>query len=87
MSETMKADNVLSITVLAAPSVLTFIKQETLRYDDQSLETGGILVGIWLDQDTCYLVGATGSGPMAEHAQYSFAVDTDYANNELNRIR
>ncbi|MBN9389705.1 MAG: Mov34/MPN/PAD-1 family protein [Chloroflexi bacterium] len=80
-------DNVLSITVLAAPSVLSFISQETLRYDDQGLETGGILVGIWLDQDTCYLVGATGSGPQAEHAQYSFAVDTDYANNELNRIR
>lgn len=97
MSEIMKndrngkpkqgTDNVLSITVLAAPSVLTFVSQETLRYDDQGLETGGILVGIWLDQDTCYLVGATGSGPMAEHAQYSFAVDTDYANNELNRIR
>lgn len=97
MSETLKndrngnprpgKDNVLSITVLAAPSVLSFISQETLRYDDQGLETGGILVGIWLDQDTCYLVGATGSGPRAEHAQYSFAVDTDYANNELNRIR
>lgn len=79
--------NLTSITVLAAPRVLNFIGQETLRYDDQGLETGGILVGSWLDRDTVYLVGATGSGPLAEHAQYSFAVDTDYANAELTRLR
>jgi hypothetical protein len=100
MSETIKNDlnrkanpgptappNLTSITVLAAPRVLNFIGQETLRYDDQGLETGGILVGSWLDEDTVYLVGATGSGPLAEHAQYSFAVDTDYANAELSRLR
>ncbi len=81
------ANNVTNITVLAAPRVLSFISQETLRYDSQGLETGGILVGSWLDNDTVYLVGATGSGPMAEHAQYSFAVDTDYANAELTRLR
>jgi hypothetical protein len=81
------ASNRTSITVLAAPRVLSFIGQETLRYDDQGLETGGILVGSWLDKDTVYLVGATGSGPRAEHAQYSFAVDTDYANAELTRLR
>src|SRR4051812_12904067 len=80
-------NSVTNITVLAAPRVLEFISQETLRYDNQGLETGGILVGCWLEDDTVYLVGATGSGPRAEHAQYSFAVDTDFANAELNRIR
>lgn len=79
--------SVTNITVLAAPRVLEFISQEALRYDNQGLETGGILVGCWLEDDTVYLVGATGSGPRAEHAQYSFAVDTDFANAELNRIR
>ena len=80
-------NNLSSITVVVAPEVLGFISHEALVYDQQGLETGGIMVGRWLDLETVYLVGATGSGPQAEHGQYSFAIDTDFANAELENIR
>lgn len=80
-------NNLSSITVVVAPEVWGFISREALIYDRQGLETGGIVVGRWLDSETVYLVGATGSGPQAEHGEYSFAVDTDFANAELENIR
>ncbi|HEX2913511.1 MAG TPA: Mov34/MPN/PAD-1 family protein [Chloroflexia bacterium] len=72
-----------SITVLAAPEVIELMVSETLHYNRHNLETGGILIGKWLDPETVFLVKATGSGPAAEHARYSFAIDTDHANSQL----
>ncbi len=73
--------------ILFTQSAMDAIEQETLRYREQGLETGGILVGKKLDDGNFLIVAATGAGPMADHAVHTFAPDHDFANRELRRAR
>lgn len=73
--------------VFIAQSAWKVIEEETLRYREQGLETGGILVGKRLSDREILIVGATGAGPNADHHIHTFAPDADYANQELVRLR
>ncbi|NWJ98571.1 MAG: LysM peptidoglycan-binding domain-containing protein [Chloroflexi bacterium] len=75
-----------TIVTLLAPGVLETIKEETTRFAGEELETGGILVGRWLDNNTVLIVAATEAGPKADHQRLTFAIDVDYANVELERL-
>ncbi|HEX2913510.1 MAG TPA: Mov34/MPN/PAD-1 family protein [Chloroflexia bacterium] len=77
----------VAVKLLIHPDVFETITQETLPFVDDKFETGGILIGRWLDQDTVLVVAATGAGPAAHHERLSFAVDTDHANNRLAAYR
>lgn len=72
--------------LLLAPGVQEAIKEETSAFAANNMETGGILVGKWLDRQTILIVAATDAGPNADHRQLTFAIDVDYANDELERI-
>ena len=74
-----------NITLLLGPGVHEIISQETALYASENLETGGILVGKWLDAKTVLLVAATDAGPNADHQQMTFAIDIDHANDQLGR--
>lgn len=68
------------------------IEDEARRHHDPAgigHETGGILIGRRLDQepDAILIVAATGPGPNARRSELSFEPDTDYANQELGKIR
>src|SRR5947209_2433384 len=73
--------------VVVGPRVLEAMREETQRFARTNQETGGILFGKWIDARTVVLIAATGAGPRADHQQYTFAVDVDYANAELDRLR
>jgi integrative and conjugative element protein (TIGR02256 family) len=75
-----------SLMLLLAPGVQEAIKEETSAFAANNMETGGILVGKWLDRQTILIVAATDAGPNADHRQLTFAIDVDYANEELGRI-
>lgn len=74
---------VTNITLLVAPDALAVMRQETAQYAAENQETGGILIGCWLDSATVVVVAATEAGPLADHQPYTFAIDIDYANNQL----
>lgn len=76
---------VAGITVLVAQTAFDLMRQETLRYAAEDQETGGIMIGKWLDAATVLVVAATEAGPHADHQKFTFAIDVDFANSELDR--
>jgi len=76
-----------SIQLLVAPGVEETIHAETESFVKANQETGGILIGRWFEPDTVLLMEATGAGPQANHQQYTFSIDLNYAKMELSRLR
>ena len=76
---------VAGITVLVTQAAFDAMRQETLRYATEDQETGGIMIGKWLDAATVLVVAATEAGPQADHQKFTFAIDVDFANAELDR--
>lgn len=74
-----------NITLLVAPNAAQAMLEETNRYAAAQQETGGIMIGKWLDSTTAVVLAATNAGPRAEHEQFTFAIDVEYANAELER--
>lgn len=77
----------LSQTVLFSSSALQVIYSECQIYGAAGEETGGVLVGRRLDSQRILIIAATGPGPKADHRHHTFAPDTTYLNNELERLR
>lgn len=73
--------------IVVGPGVFEAMREETQRFARSNQETGGILFGKWIDARTVLVIAATGAGPRADHQQYTFAVDVEYANGELDRLR
>ncbi len=76
---------VAGITVLVTQAAFDAMRQETLRYAAEDQETGGIMIGKWLNTETVLVVAATEAGPHADHQKFTFAIDVDFANSELDR--
>lgn len=76
-----------SVRLLVAAEAELLMRAETRPYLSDDLETGGILVGRWLDDSTLLVFTATGAGPQADHQRLTFAVDVDYANRRLEELR
>ncbi|MBN9388691.1 MAG: hypothetical protein J0I20_11610 [Chloroflexi bacterium] len=75
------------VRLLVAAEAELLMRAETRPYLSDDLETGGILVGRWLDETTLLVFTATGAGPQADHQRLTFAVDVDYANRRLEELR
>lgn len=76
-----------SVRLLVSAEAELVMRAETLPYLSDDLETGGIVVGRWLDDNTLLVFTATGAGPQADHQRLTFAVDVDYANRRLDELR
>lgn len=75
------------VRLFVAAEAELLMRAETRPYLSDDLETGGILVGRWLDETTLLVFTATGAGPQADHQRLTFAVDVDYANRRLEELR
>lgn len=75
------------VRLLVSAEAELMMRAETRPYLSDDLETGGILVGRWLDEATILVLTATGAGPQADHQRLTFAVDVDFANRRLEELR
>lgn len=71
--------------ILIAVSALELIERESLFAP--GFETGGILVGLRLDEERILVVAATEPGPKADRQAVTFAPDTEYVEQQLNLLR
>ena len=71
-------------TVLVLQDALATIEQEIEPYRQSNIETGGILIGAHLDDDTVLVVGASGPGPRAEHHGAEYALDHEFGQRVLD---
>lgn len=76
-----------TISLLVVREAQKLLIDETTAYLNDDLETGGILVGRWLNPQTVLIVVATDAGPKADHQHLTFAVDVEYANERLVELR
>ena len=49
-------------------------------------ETGGILVGYWVDEESAIITNVSGPGPKAHHGLYTFEPDSTFSQQQLNKI-
>ncbi len=75
------------VRLLVSGEAELVMRAETRPYLSDDLETGGILVGRWLDETAILVFTATGAGPQADHQRLTFAVDVDFANRRLEELR
>jgi integrative and conjugative element protein (TIGR02256 family) len=69
----MKKNNV---RITAGSWLHTFIKAEAQLW--YPLETGGILIGNWLNENEVIITKVVGPGPKAVHLPFSFTPDNEY---------
>jgi integrative and conjugative element protein (TIGR02256 family) len=72
--------------VVVLKDALTTIEQEIEPYRQSDIETGGILIGAYLDDDTVLVVGASGPGPRAEHHGAEYALDHEFGQRVLDEF-
>jgi hypothetical protein len=70
--------------VLVLERVLRTIEREIRPYRNSNTETGGILIGGYIDPEAVLIIGASGPGPLAEHHDAEYALDVGYAQDILN---